>query len=1169
MTSAPRPSSTHLTVLLALLVMLISAVLLLQLERSHSTMHDKLMQQTEQRGRQLAEAIGGQIDALISSIDLSLLQLRREWLRDPAGFDTDAQRALSAFPPGAVTHLSIADRDGLIVYNSIGVTDETRVNDRPHFREHLVGPDRLVIGTPVQSRLLGGEWTFIVNRPILGDGGFMGTINMSISSAHIAERLAALRLTADDIISVVAADGSFIARSRGFDEAMGQRLPSDRPFLQPDAEPQGVFNLSGQVDGHERIFAWQRVEPYRLFVVVGLSREAVLEPMAPIFRRDHIMTAAMISLLAGLGAVILLLFARVARQQREVDRNAAFRKSIFDNSPVPLLVADARNLQFLDCNPAAATTLGLRTKEEAIGSTLLDYSTDFQPDGSVSAKVLARMLTTVDNAGAAQFEWRQQRSNGEQWDAEVHVLAFRADNRDLLQFTLRDISERKRAQNAVVTSEERLRQAMRIAQLGVFDHDHIPDEIYWSPELREMYGIAAEAPFTLGDMASLIHPDDAGKVIAAVRLAHDPASDGVFNVAYRICRHDGEIRWLTSQAQTYFRGEGAERHPHRTVGAVLDITEQRLAEEALRHTNTALSAVRHAQSQFMAKCSAADIFNDLLKAILSLTESEYGFIGELHHTDEGNVYLKAHGITNIAWDDDSRRFYDENAPSGVDFHSLDNLFGRVVTDRQLIISNDPANDSRSTGVPAGHPKLNAFMGLPFFESDELLGIIALANRSDGYDESLLPRLEPITTAIRNIIISLRSERQRQAAELALQQLNLELETRVEDRTADLRKAMQEAERANEAKSEFLSRMSHELRTPLNAILGFGQLLETDPNRLTDEQQGNVSEILNAGRHLLDMINEVLDLARIESGRLDVSLEPVGLDGLIDACLAQMRPLADEKRIALSRSGPSACVRADHIRLKQVLLNLLSNAVKYNFSDSTAKVIIEHRPHDRVRISVVDTGPGIPATHLKRLFKPFERLESAYEATEGTGIGLALSKRLTEAMHGTIGVESKQGFGSTFWVELPETFDESLTASSEANPRHVQPSPEHDIAPAPQARVLYIEDNPANMKLVRRILASRTRLQLIEAESAEAGLIAAQQQHPKLILLDINLPGMNGFHALEQLKGNPLTRDIPVVALTANAMKRDIDRAQTTGFAAYLTKPVDVAQLLSVVDKLLA
>jgi len=399
-----------------------------------------------------------------------------------------------------------------------------------------------------------------------------------------------------------------------------------------------------------------------------------------------------------------------------------------------------------------------------------------------------------------------------------------------------------------------------------------------------------------------------------------------------------------------------------------------------------------------------------------------------------------------------------------------------------------------------------------------------------------------------------------AANRQLQKANAELAAEVAER----RRAEADAEAANRAKSEFLSRMSHELRTPLNAVLGFAQVLELEP--LTPAQGDSVGHVLRAGRHLLGLIDEVLDISRIESGHLALSLEPVQLPELLRGPLDLIRPLAAKRNIHLHSDAESVgdlYVRADRNRLHQVLLNLLSNAVKYNRHGGRVSVSYEEAAGPRARITVTDTGPGIAPDKMNRLFSPFDRLDAEQLGIEGTGLGLALSKRLIELMQGTIGADSVVDQGSTFWVELPRA-----ESPSERWTRPVEGPPPAAAVSSRPVTVLYIEDNLSNLRLIERILALRPEVTLLSAMQGGLGLDLAREHRPDVILLDLNLPDMPGGEVLHRLLADPRTQKIPVVVISADATAGQIRRLQAAGARTYMTKPLDVKAFLTLLDEIL-
>jgi len=404
-----------------------------------------------------------------------------------------------------------------------------------------------------------------------------------------------------------------------------------------------------------------------------------------------------------------------------------------------------------------------------------------------------------------------------------------------------------------------------------------------------------------------------------------------------------------------------------------------------------------------------------------------------------------------------------------------------------------------------------------------------------------------------------SERKR--AELGMAQTNEELERQVASRTVQLSAARDAAESANRAKSDFLSRMSHELRTPMNGVLGFAQLLGLDSS-LSARHRQSLNHILRSGKLLLHLINDVLDLAHVESGRLTFSLEPLSVEEVVNDVVALMGPLAQSHRVRLQVMPMSGTVvRGDRLRVKQVLLNLTSNAIKYNRPEGWVRFHADALVAGRVRIVVEDSGQGIMESDQTKAFEPFARLGAERSGIEGTGIGLSISKRLIELMGGRIGVESSPGKGSSFWVELPW---DQLSPDADAPRLTVDYSP--DLLQL--SRVLYVEDNTDNLALVAHIIERHPNIQFISAPSATLGFDLARSHRPDLILLDIQLPDIDGYALLKMLRANEATRLIPAVAVTANAMSQDEMRAREAGFAAYISKPIDVRKFDAMLRDLL-
>lgn len=689
----------------------------------------------------------------------------------------------------------------------------------------------------------------------------------------------------------------------------------------------------------------------------------------------------------------------------------------------------------------------------------------------------------------------------------------------------------------------------------------------------------------------------------------------------------------------------------------------------LEKANALLTAISKAQSRFMRDAGAVQLFDELLADFLALSESEYGFIGEVLKDADGQPFFKAHAHTDVCWDEQTKHLYEQGLTDGMCFGKLHALYGAVLSTGEAVISNKPAEDPRSTGLPKGHPPLHAFLLVPVMSGDEMIGMIGVANRQSGYDQQLLDYLKPLIETYGRIIELRRANNERAEFHAQIEAVvdtavdaivvinargvicscNPAVEsmfgyscealsgrnigmlmpeshtlqhdaymdryseggkpkvvgrgTEVEGQRLDgsrfpihisvsefsvagdrffsgvirdiselkhvendLMLAKEEAERANQAKTEFLSSMSHELRTPLNAIMGFAQLFSYDLSA-NSEQKETADEIYKAGRHLRTLIDDILELGKIESGGVDVSLEPVDVFAALEECRSLVMPMLEKHGISLTvETGSYAgiCVLADRTRLKQVFLNLLSNAVKYNREHGSVTVVCEKRDDGLLRIKFIDTGIGILGKDLDYLFKPFTRLVNEQSEIEGSGIGLSISKQFVELMQGEIGVDSQPGKGSCFWLELkiaevaPRVVDEMLDSI-------VQPRGAASVRSG-NTTILIVEDNPTNRIVFKHQFKALGLTP--EIVSGPEEILSQLEEGPyDLILTDIHMPGMGGYdlvrHIRAQEKGTD--RHVPVVAVTANVLAGERERCLEAGMDDYISKPVDIKALKKVVQ----
>jgi PAS domain S-box-containing protein len=575
----------RLPVLLVLaLTALAAALLWWQTGRAQAQLQEQLRAAAEQRTLHLADAVAGQVESLIALADGQLQMARREWLRDPADVERAARVLIEGVPRRMVTHLSVADAQGRIVFHTTERGPPMRIDAQPHFQALRDGRDRLYIGEPQRSNLK-GNWIVIAARPLLRNGHFEGTVQVGLSADFLARRLGSVALSPLDVIALVGPDGTFFARSRDNEVAMGQRVPADRPFLSTalPLRDEGTYRMSGHVDGTPRVYGWSRLREHGLVVSVGLADEGVLAPLAPAVARARELTSVLTALLlfGGLGMVLLL--RRLERSEARTQAARALRNRLFDSSQVPMGVLDPVSLCLIECNDAAVRAYRLGGRAQTLGTHVAALSAPQQRNGIDSTQAAQTQMARAMEQGMAVFEWLHQRSDGQRWDAEVHLMRFESEGRMLLQFTVIDITARRRAEERLQASEMRLKEAQRIASIGNWERDLRSGQLSWSDEIYRILELdpAKHRP-SFRSFLSRVHSDDQALVSEAYRSVVDTRE--LQGMVHRLCMPDGRIKHVRETALTEFDGEQAVR----SVGTVQDITAVREAEEALRRLNEEL-----------------------------------------------------------------------------------------------------------------------------------------------------------------------------------------------------------------------------------------------------------------------------------------------------------------------------------------------------------------------------------------------------------------------------------------------------------------------------------------------------------------------------------------------------------------------------------------------------
>jgi PAS domain S-box-containing protein len=754
-------------------------------------------------------------------------------------------------------------------------------------------------------------------------------------------------------------------------------------------------------------------------------------------------------------------------------------------------------------------------------------------------------------------------------------------------------------------SREQLQLAQRVARLGSFDWHPVADTLEWSDEHFRIWGLD---PGSRGADYALfrdgVHPDDVERVEAGLKSALEEARP--FNSMFRVRHPDGTVRHVQSRGEMILDAAGK---PVRVIGTVQDITELRKAQLELQTYKFVVDSISDPVSVVAADGTYRLVNAAWLRATGLSREAALGRSdSELHRRVASPERDMA--LTECVQQGVPRKVTAQLALGGVGPRWWETTFypyvepgsgarGAVVVSRDVTAQQEAqASVARSlhhlrvtlntTGDGIFASDTNSPSEPLLFVNERMLQMweiplhrISSLTPADviGFARPFFVDAEREIARIQEVIASGKAAEDRLTLRdgrvlirrcipttLAGRQIrvwgfrDITEQARAEQQ---LMQAKDEAERATQAKSRFLASMSHELRTPMNAVLGFAQLLEADPDHpLPPALHGHVREIRRAGQHMLALIEDLLDMGRIEAGRLQLKLEPVDPLEPLQQAVQLLAPLASQRSIALvlpasSATRPPPAVLADRTRLRQVLLNLVGNAIKYNRDGGSVEFGWEVRGPE-LRIEVRDTGAGMTEEQLARLFEAFERLDAAQQGIEGAGIGLALCRDLMAQMNGRIGVRSAPLEGSSFWLLLPLAQASATAATAPPLPPSAATTGVHDV--------LYIEDNEVNLMLMQAMLGRLPGVRLSCAEAPLEGLSRARSLRPSLILLDIQLPGMDGYEVLRRLRADPITRQIPVVAVTANASDADIEAGRDAGFDDYVPKPLDMAQLLATVAR---
>ncbi len=783
---------------------------------------------------------------------------------------------------------------------------------------------------------------------------------------------------------------------------------------------------------------------------------------------------------------------------------------ILDDSFNEIYIFDVQTFKYVEVNRGACENLGY-SKEELLQLTPFDIFTEFKPER------IEKLIKALRNGSTSRivFDTEQIRKDGSSYPVEVRLQLTAIDESSLFLAIVQDITERKEAEQVRLQAQNELegrvqRRTMELKKVNETLRDS-------EAQIRAIVENVVDGIVTI---------DEDG----AIEL-FNPTAEKIFgysaeevigkNVSMLMpqpyqSEHDDYMQRYHETGESKILGLKREVWGVRKDGSVFPM-ELAVNEFYIGERRAYTGVVQDITEKKQAQWSLERLTRQNELILKSVGDGIFGMNleGQITFYNPSALKMTCFGEGELVEKSmhEVLSFLDEEGSS----ESQDYPLYQVFKDGQT-----QSKDEAVFWTKDGSALLAEYICTPIYEDEKIVGAV----------------------------VTFRDILRRKRVEEALVQ------------------AKEEAERANRAKSDFLSRMSHELRTPLNSILGFAQILEIDKiDRLTVRQKPWVSQVRKAGDHLLELINEMLDLARIESGQMTVSMENVDVVPLMKEVLILIMPMSKERKIKIVNmvSIPSLVVYGDRIRLKQVFLNLLSNAVKYNIEKGIISIYYRKTSEGKIRISIEDSGIGVSKDKIDDLFEPFARLDADNSEVEGTGIGLTITRRLVEQMRGNISVQSTLDKGSCFTLELPAGMAQEEEKSPEESKIEFLSKP---LNPNENYTLLYVEDNPDNLILIRQVLKTRPNIRLIFSRDSRTGIELALAHHPDLILMDINLPGMDGYMTLKALRAYREIRSIPVVAVSANAMQEDIDHGLEAGFDSYITKPINIARFMEVVDRLL-